>query len=119
LGPLAGLRGIRLTVSVHLPSSSKQRGEYRRLPLSVTLALSVSPQTKNPNEALVAATPAVVEATNPTAAQQAKETAQGGQSKGGDGVVCGSMADAGPRVSPRMEDGNERYFSLLDAHTTE
>ena len=78
LSPLAGLRGIRLTVSVHLPSSSKQRGEYRRLPLSITLALSVSPQTKNPNEALVAVTPAVVVATNPMATQQAKETMQGG-----------------------------------------
>ena len=78
MGPLVGLRGIRSTVSVRLPSSSKWRGEYRRLPLSVTLALSVSPQTKNPNEALVAATPATVAATNPTTTQQAKETTQGG-----------------------------------------
>ena len=78
LGPPAGLRGIWSTVSVRLPSSSKRRGEYRRLPLSVTLALSVSPQTKNPNEALVAATPTAVAAMNPTVGQQAKETAQGG-----------------------------------------
>jgi len=69
LGPPAGLRGIRSTVSIRLPSSSKWRGEYRRLPLSITLALSVSPQTKNPNKALVAATPAAVAATNPMAAQ--------------------------------------------------
>ena len=66
----------------------------------------------------MAATPTVVVAMNPMVAQQAKEMTQRGLSKGGDGVACGSMADMGPNGSPRMEDGNERYFSLLVVHTT-
>jgi len=58
---------------------------------------------------VAAAISAVVTATIPTAAQQAKETAQGGQSKESNGVACVSMADASPRGSPMVDD-DERYF---------
>jgi hypothetical protein len=112
LGPLAGLRGIRSTVAVCITSPSKRRGDHHRLSISIILTLPISPQsapTKNPK----AATPAAVAATNPTVTQQAKEVAQGGLSKGGDGVLYRSMADAGPCGSPRMEDGNKRYFLSL------
>jgi hypothetical protein len=112
LGPLAGLHGIRSTVAIRIPSPSKRCGVHRRLSVSIVLTLPVSPQsapTKNPK----AATPAAAAATNPTATQQAKEAAQGGPLKVGDGVVCRSMADAGPRRSPRMEDDNKRYFLSL------
>jgi len=63
---------------------------------------------------VAAAISAVVTATIPTAAQQAKETAQGGQSKESNGVACASMADAPLRGSP-MVDCDESYFffSLL------
>jgi len=77
--------------------------------LTLTLTFPVSLPEQEPYAVVAAAISAVVTATIPTAAQQAKETAQGGQSKESNGVACASMADASPRGSP-MVDGDKRYF---------
>ena len=67
---------------------------------------------------MAAAILAVVTATIPTAAQQAKETAQGGQSKESNGVACVSMADAPPRGC-RWWTATKGTFSLLAEHRDE